>query len=358
MLRLVFAAALLGVLTLSVGAAESAQKKPPPGILYHLLSSSPQNGVGIFLGERLKDYDPQTMRVINYDFTLHLIFVFVEAKAGAPKEVAYATLEQTVACPETISATDFVAFTADGKVVSRAASVPGYVAERMTPAWTKILKGQLCAGAKQALAPAPMPAPLAPANQPPGAPPAPGAKRLTALDPDHRQTPHVKSPAEALAQARAAHAEMVAAANWPEAGEFVVGDPLKDQGIPILDMASLTKPGGKKRISWALVARPTWAPNNYDPKSYMRASYDIDCDAQTARPVRTAFFDFDRSVLVAIGPGRDDERFGLPPSYGNPHALDAFLVEACQSDGPGTFQKTYRKFSEALAAAQAKAGIR
>lgn len=304
-----------------------------------MTSGAPKDGIIRFVGTRLEKWGPDN-KPVNFDTTQHVLAVFLDSAQGRPDGVAYAMIDRTVACPgNTVASVSFASYSADGKLKARASALPDYAAKAMEQGWIKYLFDEMCKRATHGLSPMPpMPSP----------PP---------LNPDYQASPRAKTPTEALAVAHQYEADMAAAMNWAPEGKFRIGAPIPEHGLPILDMSTLTAPGGKKHISWAMVGRARWHPYGDDVRSYMRTTYDVDCDAKTARTVLVGYFDGDGQLYRVSGASDTDQSLATSDSSPIERALGTYILAACASDGPGLFEKTFKTFPEALAQARKQLGL-
>lgn len=285
----------------------------------------PSNGVLRLLAISSWRWDNNEGRKVSVrDATQRIVAVFVEGSPQRAAGLSHAVIEREAACPgTTLARLSYVVYADDGKVSQRAAALPDDAAPLLKDRWIEGNWGNTCA--------------------PPVAHPAPMAGVRPSLLNSQRM-PIGNGVDGAVKVARALEAAIATARALPEDGKFAAIDPQAQPGVALFDHATLTNADGSKRISWLAVGLPELGRGS----AYVRASYDVDCDAKTARPHLVAQFDGD-GRLVKVFPAQENNG---PFSYWGDLGKD--LAAACESDGPGLFDRTYKTFTAALAAAREK----
>lgn len=301
----------------------SAAKKDR-SITYQLMPEIPSAGLVRFVGRRPESWGISDALPIDFDTTQHVLVVFLEGAPARAQGVAYAMIERSVACPaDTPSPLSFASYSAKGTLIARAATLPDYASNALDHRW---LANDFATTCKRATTPVY---------------PAVGFQPMSMSELDYQPTLRAKTPAEAMAAARRYVANVAAATSWAEEGRYVIGDVTPEVGLPVIDTSTLTARGGKKRVSWFLLARPF-----RDQSGYVRASHDVDCDAHTARPYLIGHFDGEGKLVKVFG--AQDKDAALPPES----PLGKFMNAACESAGPAASDTTYPTFSAALTAAR------
>jgi len=317
------AATLLSAAASNAAPADKKPEEPNPPVFISL-GDSIDAGRMRFITVRPTSTSDMVER---HDPVQRLLVVYFENAPDRPKGVSHAVIEREAACPDaTVARLAYTSYAANGKVVTRAKSLPPGTESLLDSAWVEAEFKRGCSP------PGPMP------------PPAPWPQYSVWALLFQPTATWPKDVASAVRQARAHEAAIAEAKQLPEAGTFVLSE-AKDGLLAIVDHATLAAPGGKKRVSWIHLGMPEVDGG----KGYIRARFDVDCDAETATPDLIARFDGTGKLIKAF------ERAEKEKKFKHLEGIQTLLRSACQADGKLP-ERTYSTFTEALAAGRAMLG--